>query len=180
MTSLYRAGRTSRGQPLILLGIIFAFLPTVTAQDIQWIRKFDDGMKLAREDNRPVLVDFWSQWCIPCGQADKQVYADPRLIEAFNKYVCIRVDVDAEPAIPRRFGIKSLPAIRFLDPLGTILLPIDKSATAGEFLEAVKSLPQDFEPLAVALGQNMQLAGQGFCELLQIACLFFAPFPLAL
>lgn len=59
--------------------------------------------------NRPVLVDFYADWCMPCKQMPpilKQVKDD------FKEQVrIIKVDVDRNPQIASQFQIRSIPTI---------------------------------------------------------------------
>jgi thiol-disulfide isomerase/thioredoxin len=105
-------------------------------------------MELAKEDKRPVLIDFWSEWCLPCKQMDSELYTDLKVIEASRRFVLIRVDVDSDHDTPSRFTVKSLPMKLFMDPRETVLLSVKGNTKPGELLEMMKPIPQSFEPIS--------------------------------
>lgn len=134
MSHLFRI--CGSGRIAWFLGAMVVFALPAFSQEIQWIRSFSAGMKLARQNNRPALVDFWSEWCIPCKQMDRDPYADPGLSEASRRFVLIRVDVDKDQATAAHFGIKILPMKLFLDPRESVLREIKGFTKATEILLA--------------------------------------------
>ena len=61
------------------------------------------------ESDRPAVVDFWAEWCAPC-RAIAPIIKD--LAERYGDRVNVaKVDVDANPAIAGRFGIRSIPTV---------------------------------------------------------------------
>lgn len=59
---------------------------------------------------RPVLVDFWADWCAPCRQLMPIL---SRLAEEFKgQFFLAKVDTEAEQALAAQFGIRSLPTVQ--------------------------------------------------------------------
>jgi len=55
------------------------------------------------------LVDFWAEWCAPCKALE------PTVDELANKYgdklTVAKVDIDSNPNIPAKFGIRGIPTL---------------------------------------------------------------------
>ena len=78
--------------------------------------------QIIENTSQPVLVDFWAAWCGPCQVLGPTI---DELAEDYDgKAVIGKVNVDDNPGLAQRFGVRSIPTLLFFKdgkPVGQIV-----------------------------------------------------------
>jgi thiol:disulfide interchange protein DsbD len=90
------------------------FIPVKTVEEL------DDLLK--RYKDHPVLLDFYATWCVACIEMEHKTFSDPKVKQALQSVILIRVDVtehsEADRAFYQRFNIFGPPMILWFDQDG--------------------------------------------------------------
>jgi thiol:disulfide interchange protein DsbD len=132
--SLLLAGASREGPP-----------PLPPPPTIKWEKSFDEALRKARNAGKPVIVDFWADWCSWCHRLDKNTYADPWVARKAEEFVAVKVNTEGsrkELEVTRRYHVTSLPTILFLSPEGRQIFRLNGYQGPGQFPRTLEAALQ--------------------------------------
>lgn len=115
----------------------------VPPNDVAWAGDLDTARQLAAASDKPVLMFFTADWCVPCRVMKREVFADPDVMTAINASVVpVMLDED-DPAtrdVFTRYDVRGTPITVFTDSDGVVLDYAVGGIGKTKFVAMLKSL----------------------------------------
>jgi thiol:disulfide interchange protein DsbD len=99
-----------------------------------------------RKPGRPVMLDFYADWCVSCKEMEAFTFSDPRVRGQLDTMLLLQADVtkgnDADRALLKRFSLFGPPGIIFFDAQGQEIkgLRVIGYQDADRFLNTLSTL----------------------------------------
>ncbi|MCI3203608.1 thiol:disulfide interchange protein [Pandoraea capi] len=110
------------GLSAVASGSANAGAPTTEGVKFQRVRSNAELDQVVATAGRPVMFDFYADWCISCKEMERFVFTDPRVKARLDQMVLVQADVTAnnadDQALLKRFGLFGPPGIIFFDASG--------------------------------------------------------------
>lgn len=119
-------------------------------------QSFDAGLEQAKATHKKILVDVYTDWCGWCKKMDKEVYADPKIMDYLGKnFVAVKMNAEAEgtlrykgrnytPAqLAEAFGVNGYPATLFLKDDSDLITLLPGYMEAPMFLHVLSYVAEN-------------------------------------
>jgi thiol:disulfide interchange protein DsbD len=156
---------------LVALGAVYAVgvgnarATAPSVDGIAWLVNQEvTGLALARAEGKPIVIDFWGDWCAACKELDHTAWSDPRVREEAKRFVAIKMDnssdkledpkiADAVDRAFAKYGILGQPTVIFIDGHGRELpaaARVTAVVDADEMLKRMRAVDKTCTGGAVA------------------------------
>ena len=172
---------------------ILAILSPRDASAVNWGSDLDSGLKASGDSGKPVMVDFYTDWCGWCKKMDSDTYENSAVDELTRSFICVKINAETDPGTAGKYKVRSYPTILFLDSKGNVISTLNgyrppdnfamcledilkKSGHPGEKQDSSKKhgLTDTVKDLAAKAKRNIEKAKN---HNLQLDGIFFEPKP---
>src|SRR2546423_1430235 len=121
----------------VALGVFLALPPLFrSTEKVAWRTDYESARREAQSANKPLLLDFTAEWCEPCQQMRRTVFADRDVqIAIMRSFVPVQVDIDRSPALAQQYRIDAVPTYKIVTDAGMVLKEQTGAMTSEAFLE---------------------------------------------
>ncbi len=122
-------------------------IASVFASEIRWAKDYNEGLDIAKKQNKPVLFVSASKSCKYCIAMDENTFKDAKVIEFLNRnFVSVISYSDEGDFIPERLYRPETPTIWFLLPSSEIMYdPLIGAIIAEDFLQVLSIVKIQFD-----------------------------------
>ena len=136
-----------------ILGVLLIICSLVTLafvfqkkEGVLWEPYSPEGIIQGILENKPVIVDFYADWCLPCKELDHIVFHEPEIVQLSKKFRMLRLDLTRrhpmQDEIMREYKVKGVPAVILLNREGSEVrkLRVEFVIDKMEFLNRMNTL----------------------------------------
>ena len=99
-----------------------------TFERVASVERLDARLADAKSAGKPVMLDFYADWCVSCKEMERFTFADPKVAARMKQVTLLQADVtansEADKALLKRFGLFGPPGIIFYDAGGRELVDL--------------------------------------------------------
>jgi thioredoxin 1 len=84
--------------------------PYLSAEPTMTVKATDTSFEQeVLKSDKPVLVDFWAEWCGPCRMIGPSLEEISK--EMDGKLKVVKINIDENPMVPTKYGVRSIPTL---------------------------------------------------------------------
>ncbi|UBM59677.1 thioredoxin family protein [Marinilongibacter aquaticus] len=98
---------------LLIFGLVLLF--TASHAQSRWTHSYEQARAMSLLEHKLILVDFTASWCGPCRKMEVLVWPRAQIKTLSEKFILLKVDIDANPDLAQKYDVKSIPRVVLID-----------------------------------------------------------------
>ena len=106
-----------------------------TKEEDGWFTSYDEALIAAKEQNKPIFIDFTSVFCTNCRDMERNVFPDPNIQKEFENFILVKLYTDrVDNPNDRRYQKMKIDLTKSVaNPVYAILTPEEKLVAFSEY-----------------------------------------------
>ncbi|MCX6135784.1 MAG: DUF255 domain-containing protein [Ignavibacteriales bacterium] len=122
---------------------------------VTW-HSFDEGVALARKENKKIFIDVYTDWCVWCKKMDKEVYTNGTVGQTMtSNFIAVKLNAESqkgvtfdgtamtEASLAGTMEVTGYPTVVFLDPTAKPITKISGYMEPKEFTSLLRFIGED-------------------------------------
>ena len=148
---------------LLIIVSLFILSLSAFAQDAQVVTKapyvegFEKAKEIAADGSKPIIIDFYTDWCSWCKKFDKEQMTTAQAIDYFtNEVVMAKVNAEVDTVLAKKFGVKGYPTFVLTSSSGDEIDRISGYLEIDEFIKTMSDYQKGIGTLQAVLADALK------------------------
>lgn len=124
---------------ILILFCLFLATLSLKAQEIYFLNSsYAEALQIAKEQNKPLFIDFYAVWCGPCQMMNQNVFTNQKVADYFNqKLIALKVNCEdtRHKEVVKKYNVKAYPTLVFISPQEEIMVRYEGGLSPEMFLK---------------------------------------------
>lgn len=107
------------GIVIVIFGLVYFTSAFQHKEEILWEPYSQERISSAIREGKPIILDFYADWCLPCKELDSVVFQDPMVVQLSKNFFTLRLDLTKrhplQDEILRQYNIRGVPTVLFFN-----------------------------------------------------------------
>lgn len=120
--------------------LLAKYLNKETETLIKFENSLPNALEEATEQQKPIMIDFFTNWCGWCKKLDRDTYNNSEVYQASKQFINVKINADKEKEITKKYKVTGYPTIVFLDSNGKEIDRVEGYIQPEELLAKLKKI----------------------------------------
>lgn len=153
----------------VLMALVLVVFAMAGNSSDSW-HGFNEGLEMAKESEKPTIIDFYTSWCHWCDVMDEKTFSDPEVKDFLEEnFVTIRIDAENKNSshtfngqeynsveLTRAFNVSGFPSLAFLDGQQNVVTVIPGYIPADKFIKILEYMDMECYKKQVSFEKYME------------------------
>ena len=133
---------------LYIIAFIFVLLVSCSNKKINWESDFEKALEISKQENKPIMMDVYTDWCGACKEMDKTTFANKDVIDNSSNFIALKFNpekVSNGNDFLNKYSIIGFPTMLFMNGDGFVIRRIVGYVESDELVNEMNGIKEKEE-----------------------------------